>query len=97
MPTTNHPRKDSDVWSDWLLHRRHGGDPEYGEHVQNVVDQYAKRVLDGAHLMPGMTLVDIGSGEGLIAFRAIEEVGPSLNVLLTDISGPMLRYAEKVA
>jgi ubiquinone/menaquinone biosynthesis C-methylase UbiE len=97
MPTTNQPTPDSDVWSEWLLHRRHGGDNEYNEHVQTVVDRYAKRVLDGAKLQPGMTLVDIGSGEGLVPFRAIEEVGPTLKVVITDISGPMLRYAERVA
>ena len=37
------------------------------------------------------------SGEGLIAFRAIERVGASLRVVLTDISAAMLRHAEQLA
>lgn len=86
-----------DVWSDWLLRRRHGGDSEYGRVVQTAVAQYADRVLDAARLAAGMTLVDVGAGEGLVAFRAIDRVGPELNVILTDISAPMLRYAEAVA
>jgi ubiquinone/menaquinone biosynthesis C-methylase UbiE len=44
-----------------------------------------------------MTLADIGAGDGLISFRAIDRVGPTLRVILTDISGPMLRHAETLA
>jgi arsenite methyltransferase len=44
-----------------------------------------------------MTLADIGSGDGLIGFRAMERVGTSLQVLFTDISAPMLRHAEALA
>jgi ubiquinone/menaquinone biosynthesis C-methylase UbiE len=89
--------KDSDEWSDWLLHRRHADDAAYGSVVQTAVMAYADRVLDGAHLAEDMTLLDLGSGEGLVAFRAIERVGPSLQAILTDVSAPMLQYAESVA
>ena len=88
---------ESDVWSEWLLHRRHADDPAYGRAVQTVVEGYADRVLEGAQLATGMTLVDVGAGEGLLAFRAIDRVGPSLRVILTDVSAPMLQYAESVA
>lgn len=88
---------DSDVWSEWLLHRRHADDSVYGLAVQGVVEGYADRVLDGGNLGPGMTMVDVGAGEGLLAFRAIDRIGPSLRVTLTDVSRPMLRHAEAVA
>jgi arsenite methyltransferase len=87
----------SDVWSDWLLHRRHADDAAYGRILQASVLGYADRVLDGAKLSEGMTLVDIGAGDGLVAFRAIERVGASLQVILTDLSAPMLQYAESVS
>jgi ubiquinone/menaquinone biosynthesis C-methylase UbiE len=87
----------TDVWSDWLLHRRHADDPAYERVVHGVVGRLADRVLDDAKLSPGMTLADIGAGEGLLAFRAIERVGPTLRTILTDISGPMLRHAEALA
>lgn len=90
------PARD-DAWSSWLLRRRHGEDPQYGEVVARVVRGYADRVLDQARLVPGMTLVDVGSGDGLLAFRAIERVGPSLHLLLTDISAPLLRHARSRA
>ena len=44
---------------------------------------------------PWMT-VDV-AGDGLIAFGAIDRIGPSLRVLFTDISAPMLGHAESVA
>ncbi|MGH8257080.1 MAG: class I SAM-dependent methyltransferase [Steroidobacteraceae bacterium] len=86
-----------DVWSQWLLHRRHADDPRYENALQAGVGRYAERVLDGAGLTANMTLADVGSGDGVIAFRAIERVGPSLRVLLTDISEPLLRHAEGLA
>ena len=91
------PDSHSDSWSEWLLHRRHADDSAYGRVVQLAVQGYADRVLEGAQLSAGMTLADVGAGEGLVAFRAIDRVGPSLRVILTDISAPMLRYAESVA
>lgn len=61
------------------------------------VERFANRVLDAARLAPGMKLADIGTGEGIVAFRAIERIGPTLSVLLTDVSAPMIRYAASLA
>lgn len=69
----------------------------YDRVVRAATERYADRVLDGAQLGAGMTLADIGSGDGLIAFRAIDRIGPSLSVILTDISVTMLDYAEAIA
>ena len=86
-----------DVWSDWLLKRRQGDNAEYQKVVAEDVRRIRDRVLDGAALRPGMTLADLGSGEGLIPFGAIERVGSSLRVIVTDISAPMLRHTEALA
>lgn len=91
------PNCGSDEWSEWLLHNRHGGDPVCEDAVRTAVGGYADRVLDAAHLGPGQTLADIGTGEGVVAFRAIQRVGPSLRVLLADVSAPLLRHAEGIA
>ena len=88
---------ESDVWSEWLLHRRHADDPAYHDVVKSIVRRYTDQVLDAARLSPGMTLTDIGAGEGILAFRAIERIGETLGVVLTDISAPMLAHAESMA
>ena len=72
-------------------------DPALEKSVQAAVDGYADRVLDGARLTPGTTLADIGTGTGAVAFRAIDRIGKSLRVLLTDISEPLLRHAQSTA
>lgn len=79
------------------MHLRHGDDPEYQAVVRGVVEGFADKVLDDAGLSPGMTLVDVGTGDGLLAFRAIERIGASIQVMLTDISAPLLRHAESSA
>jgi len=61
------------------------------------VQRYADAVLDDAHLFPGMTLADVGTGDGLLAFRAIERIGAAIHVVLTDISAPLLRHAKTCA
>lgn len=91
------PDSQSDVWSEWLLHRRHGDNPAFAQLLRAEVERFADRVLDAAKLAPGMKLADIGTGEGVIAFRAIERIGPTLSVLLTDVSAPMLRHAQSLA
>jgi ubiquinone/menaquinone biosynthesis C-methylase UbiE len=95
--TDNASVSQSDIWSDWLLRRRSGDDPIYEQSVRAATERFCKRVLDNADLGPGMTLADIGTGEGLVAFRAIDRIGSSLRVILTDISQQILAYAETIA
>ena len=95
--TTYPDQPSSDTWSRWLLQLRNGGDPSFETTLQVEVEAYADRVLDGAKLQPGMTLADIGTGDGLVAFRAISRAGRSLNVILADISAPLLRRAKMLA
>jgi arsenite methyltransferase len=52
-------------------------------------------VIEGAYLKPGMTLVNVGTVDGLIAFLAIDHVGPALNVSCTDISALSLQHAKQ--
>lgn len=87
----------ADLWSQWLLHGRYAHDPQFRQAVREMVDGYVGRVLDGAQLAAGQTLLDVGTGEGLVAFRAIERIGSALSVWLTDASEPMLRHAEAQA
>jgi arsenite methyltransferase len=86
-----------DLWANWLLHERFADDPVHERAMRAEIAQYADRVLDAAQLAPGMTLVDVGTGDGVVAFRAIDRVGPSLRVLCTDVSPSMLQHAESVA
>lgn len=97
--TTIPPDRDpsTDPWSEWLLCRRHGNDPDYEPVVREKVQRIRDRVLDGAGPLSGMVLVDVGVGDGLIVFGAFEQVGPSLKAVLVDPSNALLRRAEQRA
>lgn len=86
-----------DPWYEWLIHSRHAGDPVERQLVLDEIERYADKLLAAAQLVPGMTLADIGTGEGHIAFKAIAKTGPSLKVILTDISAPLLAHTRQLA
>jgi len=94
MTSMNDPKSSTDVWSRWLLHVRNGGDAAFEQTLRLEVQQYVDRLLDDARIGPGMTLLDVGTGEGAVPFRAIERFGPGLRVVLTDISTPLLSRAQ---
>jgi demethylmenaquinone methyltransferase/2-methoxy-6-polyprenyl-1,4-benzoquinol methylase len=56
---------------------------------------YRKRALQQAGLMPGMKVLDVACGPGLVTQCAMELVGPSGSVTGLDPSIGMLREAQK--
>ena len=85
----------SDVWSEWLLRRRNGNDPEEESVIRRKVERFRDRVLEGAGPLAGKVLLDVGAGDGLIAFGAFERAGPSLRAIFADVSRPLLERAEQ--
>jgi ubiquinone/menaquinone biosynthesis C-methylase UbiE len=95
IPDASATSPSGDLWSDWLLHRRHGGDPAHEPFVRGLVDQIRNRVLDGAGPLEDKTLIDVGAGDGTVTFGAFERAGSSLRAILVDISKPLLQHSEK--
>ncbi len=85
-----------DPWSQWLLHGRFGGDPGRMQAVLEVLYPVRDRVLENARLGEGETLLDVGCGDGLIAFGALEKV-PSAGVIFSDISQDLLDRCRALA
>jgi arsenite methyltransferase len=56
-----------DRWSEWLLRRRHGDDPERLKAMLERLTRIRDGVLDRARLEAGDTLLDVGCGDGLMA------------------------------
>lgn len=92
-----HERLPHDNGSTWILNQRHGDDRTCERNVRAETTKYADRVLGFARLRSGMTVADIGTGDGLVGFRAIERGGESVRVLMTDISSPLLQHVGQTA
>jgi ubiquinone/menaquinone biosynthesis C-methylase UbiE len=79
------------------LHRRAGGDVE---RFKSVLTEFLypvrDRVLSHANLKDGGTLLDVGCGDGLIAFGALEKV-PHSRIIFSDISQDLLDHSRALA
>jgi ubiquinone/menaquinone biosynthesis C-methylase UbiE len=54
------------------------------------------RILDHAGLSPGEVLLDVGCGDGLVAFGALNRV-PDCRVIFSDISQDLLDHSRELA
>jgi SAM-dependent methyltransferase len=83
-----------DAWAEWLLERGTAGDKAgWVEFLRPIRD----RVLDNARLSEGDTLLDVGSGDGMIAFGALERIGEGGRVLFADVSKDLLAHSRALA
>lgn len=88
---------EGDVWADWLLRRRCGGDAEDLRHQLETLEGYRDRVLEHAAIAEGETLLDVGAGDGLIAFGALGRIGAGGGVIVSDVSQDLLDHARGLA
>jgi len=86
----------TDIWAQWLLHRRHGGDTARMQEVLAHLYPVRDKVLSHAAFGESSVLLDVGCGDGLIAFGALEK-SPSSRVIFSDISQELLDHAASVA
>jgi arsenite methyltransferase len=85
----------TDIWAAWIRHRRTGGDPELEAKTMEGLSQVRDTVLDHAALAPGETVLDVGCGNGLIGFGALERGAG--HVIFSDISKDLLDDARAAA
>ena len=83
-----------DQWAEWLLKRRFGGGERPAGWTAGL-GRVRDRVLDGARLEDGARLLDVGAGDGLIAFGALER--GAAKVVFTDVSEDLLEHARGLA
>lgn len=85
-----------DMWAQWLLKRRFGGDPQSMQKMLDFLYPVRDTVLSHVHLADQETLLDVGCGDGLIAFGALEKF-KMCRVIFSDISEDLLQHAETLA
>jgi ubiquinone/menaquinone biosynthesis C-methylase UbiE len=90
-------RNTQDRWAQWLLHRRFGGDPQRGQAMLEALSIWRDQILQHVTLTQGETVLDIGCGDGLIAFGALDRVGEEGLVIFSDISQDLLDHCRTLA
>jgi ubiquinone/menaquinone biosynthesis C-methylase UbiE len=86
-----------DEWAAWLLHRRDGDDAEQHRKALEFLLPLRQRVLDNAEIVPGEIVLDVGAGDGLIAFGALDRAGEEGRVIVSDVSGDLLSHTRSLA
>lgn len=86
-----------DRWAEWLLERRFGGDRRQRESFLEGLLTWRDRILRNAAVKRGETLLDVGAGDGLIAFGALDLVGETGRVVFSDVSQDLLDHSRALA
>lgn len=86
-----------DQWAQWLLERRHGGDTAKQKATLKALMPVRDKVLQNARLEQGETLLDVGCGDGLIAFGALPLVGEHGKAIFSDISQDLLDHCRSLS
>ena len=89
--------KVQDQWAQWLFQKRHGGNPEVLQAMLSTLYQVRDTVLQNARVTQGKIILDVGCGDGLIAFGAIPLVGEQGKVIFCDISQDLLDHCHALA
>ncbi|MDE1896924.1 MAG: class I SAM-dependent methyltransferase [Rhodospirillales bacterium] len=91
----NPPVPAADCWSRWLNHGRDGGNAAMRAHVAVQTAAFAEKILNHVQTPPA-TMLDIGSGDGLMAWAALSR-WPRIDITMTDISPALLSLAQREA
>ena len=79
-----------------MLNRRFGGDPERMKLMFDFLYPIRDKVLSHIHLEQNRALLDVGCGDGLIAFGALEKF-EMCQVIFSDISEDLLHHVQALA
>jgi arsenite methyltransferase len=86
-----------DRWAKWLLETRFGGDQEQDQRDLAVLRSVRDRILDNASIREGDALLDVGAGDGLVGFGAVDRVGPGGRVIFSDVSSELVERCKEIA
>jgi|SRR5437764_1910293 len=84
-----------DKWAEWLAKSRFGGDSGVRRQMLAQLTDVRDLVLDRAQLSSDDVLLDVGCGEGMIGFGALER--GAANVVFSDISVDLLDRCRQFA
>jgi arsenite methyltransferase len=86
----------TDKWLDWIVNRRYGGDKKQAEESMKQMNMLRDKIIGDASIKDGDIVLDIGTGDGLLGFGALEKVGPNGKVIFSDISESCVEACKEI-
>ncbi len=84
----------TDIWAEWIRTRRTGGDAEFERRMLEELAKVRDRILDNAEVATDDRLLDVGCGNGLIAFGGLNR---GADVVFADVSRVLLDDCREIA
>jgi EmrB/QacA subfamily drug resistance transporter len=84
----------ADRWRRWLMDDRASGDPAREQLLTTYLYPLRDELLNRALIQPGETVLDVGTGSGLIGFGALDRVGPAGRVIFSDVAAEVLGHCR---
>jgi ubiquinone/menaquinone biosynthesis C-methylase UbiE len=79
-----------DRWAKWLFENRYGGNQELFNANTTELCKLRDKILRRAQIRQGDVVLDVGTGDGLLAVKALELVGAKGKVIFSDVSSEAL-------
>ena len=92
MRSSSHVTAKRDCWAEWVARMRPS---QQSDDVDHPHWRWRDRVLAAAEPIAGETVLDVGCGEGLVAFGALDR--GAREVVFSDISDDLLEYCRAAA
>ena len=92
MRSSSHVTAKRDCWAEWVARMRPSQQSDDADHPHW---RWRDRVLAAAEPIAGETVLDVGCGEGLVAFGALDR--GAREVVFSDISDDLLEYCRAAA
>lgn len=90
-------RTTRDQWAEWIAERRFGGDRAFADEMMGDLYRVRDAVLEHAGIGAGDVVLDVGCGDGLLGFGALDRVGEGGEVIFSDISRDLLDECRRRA
>jgi len=86
-----------DPWHRWITAERDGNDPEIARRHTAGILSICERIIDAAKIGPGMSVADLGAGDGIAGFHVLAQTDPSTSVTFIEPSPGLLARIESYA